>query len=145
VTVDLNQAIQGGDSSVDRANMPHSLRALLSTSAGELAPRVSLTALVNGRETTIFVEPRTTLLDALREHLHLTGTKKGCDRGEWGACTVHVNGRRILSCLSLAVMHEGAQIRTINDRKAPVRWLNSNGVVAPVPNWRFNLTLALPR
>jgi xanthine dehydrogenase YagT iron-sulfur-binding subunit len=77
------------------------------------AHRISLTALINGQERTLLVEPRTTLLDALREQLQLTGTKKGCDRGECGACTVHVNGRRMLSCLSLAVMHEGARITTI--------------------------------
>ena len=75
--------------------------------------RVPLTALVNGQPRTILVEPRTTLLDALREQLHLTGTKKGCDRGECGACTVHVNGRRVLSCMSLAVMQEGKRITTI--------------------------------
>src|SRR5580700_7014638 len=75
--------------------------------------RVSMTALVNGQQRTILVEPRTTLLDALREQLHLTGTKKGCDRGECGACTVHVNGRRVLSCMSLAVMQEGKRITTI--------------------------------
>ena len=59
------------------------------------------------------VEPRTTLLDALREELALTGTKKGCDRGECGACTVHVEGRRILSCMTLAVMQHGKRITTI--------------------------------
>ena len=63
--------------------------------------RVPVTLLVNGKPRTILLEPRTTLLDALREKLHLTGTKKGCDRGECGACTVHVNGRRVLSCMSL--------------------------------------------
>ena len=74
---------------------------------------VRLTALVNGQPRTILVEPRTTLLDALRDQLHLTGTKKGCDRGECGACTVHVDGRRVLSCMSLAAMQEGKQITTI--------------------------------
>jgi xanthine dehydrogenase YagT iron-sulfur-binding subunit len=72
---------------------------------------VSLT--VNGDIRTIVVEPRTTLLDALREELGLTGTKKACDRGECGACTVHVDGRRILSCMTLAVMQEGKRITTI--------------------------------
>jgi xanthine dehydrogenase YagT iron-sulfur-binding subunit len=75
--------------------------------------RVPVTLLVNGKPRTILLEPRTTLLDALREKLHLTGTKKGCDRGECGACTVHVNGRRVLSCMSLAAMQVGKRITTI--------------------------------
>lgn len=69
--------------------------------------------IVNGDARTIMVEPRMTLLDALREELALTGTKKGCDRGECGACTVHVEGRRVLSCMTLAVMQEGKRITTI--------------------------------
>ncbi len=68
---------------------------------------------VNGSECGLDVDTRTTLLDALRMHLGLTGTKKGCDHGQCGACTVHVNGRRINSCLSLACMHEGDAITTI--------------------------------
>lgn len=68
---------------------------------------------VNGVKYTVKVEPRVTLLDLLREELHLTGSKKGCDRGQCGACTVHVNGVRINSCLSLAVTNEGKKIRTI--------------------------------
>ena len=68
---------------------------------------------VNGKPYTLSVEPRVTLLDLLREQLHLTGTKKGCDHGQCGACTVHVDGRRVLSCLSLAVMQEGRKVRTI--------------------------------
>jgi xanthine dehydrogenase YagT iron-sulfur-binding subunit len=68
---------------------------------------------VNGRDCTAMVEPRTTLLDALRGALSLTGTKKACDRGECGACTVHVDGRRVLSCMTLAVMQEGRRITTI--------------------------------
>ena len=68
---------------------------------------------VNGEACTVLREPRTTLLDALREDLGLTGTKKACDRGECGACTVHVEGRRVLSCMALAVMQEGRHITTI--------------------------------
>lgn len=68
---------------------------------------------VNGVKYSVKVEPRVTLLDLLREELNLTGTKKGCDRGQCGACTVHVNGMRINSCLSLAVMNEGKKITTI--------------------------------
>jgi xanthine dehydrogenase YagT iron-sulfur-binding subunit len=73
--------------------------------------RVSL--IINGAETQLMVAPWTTLLDALREHLGLTGTKKGCDHGQCGACTVLVDGRRINSCLALAVMKDGAQVITI--------------------------------
>ena len=68
---------------------------------------------VNGVKHSLAIEPRVTLLDLLREELHLTGTKKGCDRGQCGACTVHVNGVRINSCLSLAVTNEGKKITTI--------------------------------
>ncbi|RYU82795.1 (2Fe-2S)-binding protein [Hymenobacter persicinus] len=68
---------------------------------------------VNGVSRTLQAEPRVTLLDALREYLDLTGTKKGCDHGQCGACTVHVDGRRINACLTLAVMHQGKEITTI--------------------------------
>jgi len=74
---------------------------------------MDVTLSINGQSTTLHVDPRVTLLDALREHLGLTGTKKGCDHGQCGACTVLVNGRRINSCLSLAVMHEGDEVTTI--------------------------------
>ena len=74
---------------------------------------VEVTLIVNGRTCKLAVEPRMTLLDALREELALTGTKKGCDRGECGACTVHIEGRRILSCMTLAAMQDGKQITTI--------------------------------
>jgi xanthine dehydrogenase YagT iron-sulfur-binding subunit len=68
---------------------------------------------INGKEFALQLDPRTTLLDTLREHLNLTGSKKGCDHGQCGACTVLVNGRRINSCLSLAMTHEGDEITTI--------------------------------
>jgi xanthine dehydrogenase YagT iron-sulfur-binding subunit len=80
---------------------------------------------VNSQTRAIDVEPRTTLLDALRDELGLTGTKKACDRGECGACTVHVEGRRILSCMTLAVMQEGRRITTIEG-------LARNGDLHPV-------------
>ena len=75
--------------------------------------RVRINLTVNDQPRTIAVEPRMTLLDALREELVLTGTKKACDRGECGACTVHIDGRRVLSCMSLAAMQGGKQITTI--------------------------------
>jgi xanthine dehydrogenase YagT iron-sulfur-binding subunit len=74
---------------------------------------------VNGQRYELTLDTRTTLLDMLREHLHLTGTKKGCDQGQCGACTVIVDGRRINSCLSLAIMHEGAEITTIEGLGTP--------------------------
>jgi xanthine dehydrogenase YagT iron-sulfur-binding subunit len=78
-----------------------------------VAGAVPLTLRVNGEAHALHVDPRTTLLDCLRENLNLTGTKKGCDHGQCGACTVHVNGRRVNSCLSLAVMHPNDEIVTI--------------------------------
>jgi xanthine dehydrogenase YagT iron-sulfur-binding subunit len=79
--------------------------------------KVSFT--VNGVARELELDTRTTLLDALREHLHLTGSKKGCDQGQCGACTVIVNGRRMTSCLTLAVMHEGDSITTIEGLGTP--------------------------
>ena len=76
-------------------------------------PRVSIAVVVNEQARGMTIEPRATLLDALREELHLTGTKKACDRGECGACTVLVDGRRVLSCMSLAVMQDGKRVTTI--------------------------------
>jgi xanthine dehydrogenase YagT iron-sulfur-binding subunit len=79
----------------------------------------SVTLRVNGKEHRLRVDPRTTLLDCLRETLALTGTKKGCDHGQCGACTVHVNNRRVNSCLSLAVMHDGDTVTTIEGLGTP--------------------------
>jgi xanthine dehydrogenase YagT iron-sulfur-binding subunit len=87
----------------------------------------SMTLTINGVKRTIDIaDPRLTLLDLLREHLDLTGTKKGCDRGQCGACTVIVDGRRINSCLALAISHDGAEVLTIEglakgDRLHPVQ------------------------
>jgi len=79
----------------------------------ELFEKIPLNLTINNKAYKASVEPRVTLLDYLREELHLTGTKKGCDHGQCGACTVHVNGERVNSCLSLAVMNEGKKITTI--------------------------------
>jgi xanthine dehydrogenase YagT iron-sulfur-binding subunit len=81
--------------------------------------RMKLSLNVNGTSHALDLDTRTTLLDALREHLHLTGTKKGCDHGQCGACTVIVDGRRINSCLTLAVMHDGGQVTTIEGLGTP--------------------------
>ena len=80
---------------------------------------MSISLRVNGAEHQLMVEPRTTLLDALRDRLHLTGSKKGCDQGQCGACTVIVDGRRVTSCLTLAVMQEGHEITTIEGLGTP--------------------------
>jgi xanthine dehydrogenase YagT iron-sulfur-binding subunit len=90
-------------------------QAVPAQSSGPIAREgtVPVTLRINGRERRLRVDPRTTLLDCLRENLGLTGTKKGCDHGQCGACTVHVNGRRVNSCLTLAVMHDGDGITTI--------------------------------
>jgi xanthine dehydrogenase YagT iron-sulfur-binding subunit len=83
------------------------------------SPSMPVTLTVNGKARQLEVDTRTTLLDALREHLQLTGTKKGCDHGQCGACTVLVNGTRINSCLSLAVQHQGDAITTIEGLGTP--------------------------
>src|SRR6185295_14518572 len=70
---------------------------------------VPITLRINGKEHSLRIDPRTTLLDCIRETVALTGTKKGCDHGQCGACTVHVNGRRVVSCLTLALLHDGYQ------------------------------------
>jgi xanthine dehydrogenase YagT iron-sulfur-binding subunit len=79
------------------------------------APRdkINLTLRINGQAYPLALEPRVSLLDALRDHVRLTGTKKGCDHGQCGACTVHVDGKRVLACMSFAVMNEGREITTI--------------------------------
>jgi len=81
--------------------------------AGPPLPSVTMELQINGRSHSLTLDPRTTLLDALREHLALTGSKKGCDHGQCGACTVLIEGRRINSCLTLAVMHDGQSVTTI--------------------------------
>jgi len=81
--------------------------------------RKSVTLRVNGRDLTLDLDSRVTLLDALREHAGLTGTKKGCDQGQCGACTVHVDGRRVLSCLTLAMQVEDREVTTIEGLLGP--------------------------
>ncbi len=77
------------------------------------ASPVAVNLTINGKAHALTLDPRSTLLDVLREHLHLTGSKKGCDQGQCGACTVLIEGRRVLSCLTLAVMKDGASITTV--------------------------------
>src|SRR5689334_21972843 len=81
--------------------------------ATEQVVAVDVELRINGARAQLSLDPRTTLLDALREHLRLTGSKKGCDHGQCGACTVHIDGRRVLSCLTLAVACQGKEITTI--------------------------------
>ena len=89
------------------------------------ASSVLVTMVVNGTKHALTLDPRSTLLDVLREHLDLTGSKKGCDQGQCGACTVLVDGRRVVSCLTLAVMTDGASITTIEG-------LAKDGVLHPL-------------
>ena len=93
--------------------------------AGATPSPVSVSLTVNGTRHTLTLDPRSTLLDVLREHLDLTGTKKGCDQGQCGACTVLLDGRRIVSCLTLAVMKDGAKVTTIEG-------LAVNGMLHPL-------------
>jgi xanthine dehydrogenase YagT iron-sulfur-binding subunit len=97
-----------------------SVSTLVEPKKAQIATNTANVALtVNHRERDLELDTRTSLLDALREHLHLTGTKKGCDHGQCGACTVLINGRRINSCLALAIMHEGDDIVTIEGLGSP--------------------------
>jgi len=120
---DINKSrreiLKAGALSAGAAAVP-ALAATPAHGAGPAAPvlgKVSIT--VNGARHQLELDTRTTLLDVLREHLHLTGTKKGCDHGQCGACTIMLDGRRINSCLTLAVMHDGAAITTIEGLGTP--------------------------
>ncbi|MGI4756396.1 MAG: (2Fe-2S)-binding protein [Janthinobacterium lividum] len=97
------------------ATSPPSLSTVTKTPAGT----IPVTLKVNGEQHKLNLDPRTTLLDCLRENLNLPGTKKGCDHGQCGACTVHVNGQRVNSCLSFAVMHSADEITTIEGLGTP--------------------------
>jgi len=87
--------------------------------AAETIGTVPITLKINGKSHSLRIDPRSTLLDCVRETVALTGTKKGCDHGQCGACTVHVNGRRVNSCLSLAMLHDGSEITTIEGLGSP--------------------------
>ena len=89
------------------------------SAASNVEGAVPITLRINGKDHQLRIDPRTTLLDCIRETVALTGTKRGCDHGQCGACTVHVNGRRVLSCLNLAIMHDGDQITTIEGLGTP--------------------------
>lgn len=93
--------------------------ALAPGSAKSASPTMPVQMTINGKQHSLNLDPRVSLLDALREHLQLTGTKKGCDHGQCGACTVVVEGRRINSCLTLAVMHDGDKVTTIEGLGTP--------------------------
>jgi xanthine dehydrogenase YagT iron-sulfur-binding subunit len=113
---DRRSFLQSALAAVGAAQVPAALGAKPQHPAASTAPAAPAQPVrlnINGRDYSLSLEPRVTLLDALREHIGLPGTKKGCDRGQCGACTVLVDGRRINSCLTLAVMHEGERITTI--------------------------------
>ena len=103
------------------SSFPGGLERKSTSKPAEIPVRIT----VNGQEHRLAIAPWTTLLDVLRDHLDLTGTKKGCDHGQCGACTVLVDGRRIVSCLTLAVIKDGAEVTTVEG-------LATNGVLHPV-------------
>jgi xanthine dehydrogenase YagT iron-sulfur-binding subunit len=119
LTLSRRDLLIAGALSVTAATVPSLAGAQSATAPAPAPVKTAVAFQVNGKRHQLDVDTRTTLLDALRENLHLTGTKKGCDHGQCGACTVIVDGRRINSCLSLAVMHEGAQITTIEGLGTP--------------------------
>jgi xanthine dehydrogenase YagT iron-sulfur-binding subunit len=106
--------IETGTTALLLTTLPRAaLAATAPEDAGPPLPPVTVELQIDGRSHSLTLDPRTTLLDALREHLALTGSKKGCDHGQCGACTVLIEGRRINSCLTLAVMHDGQPITTV--------------------------------
>jgi xanthine dehydrogenase YagT iron-sulfur-binding subunit len=117
LNVNRREVIAGAGASAALAVAPLSAGAQPAPAGTPVVIQVSFS--VNGIDRTLELDTRTTLLDALREHLHLTGTKKGCDHGQCGACTVMVNGRRINSCLTLAVMHQGDMVTSIEGLGTP--------------------------
>jgi xanthine dehydrogenase YagT iron-sulfur-binding subunit len=105
--------IETGTTAMLLTVLPHAARAAEFDDTGPAPAPATVELMINGRPHVLNLDPRTILLDALREHLALTGSKKGCDHGQCGACTVLIDGRRINSCLTLAVMHDGQSITTI--------------------------------
>jgi xanthine dehydrogenase YagT iron-sulfur-binding subunit len=117
----MSKSLKAGSGGVAAAKTSHDVEGKLHSQT------VAVSLIVNDQPRTMTVEPRMTLLDALREKLGLTGTKKACDRGECGACTVHIEGRRVLSCMTLAAMQEGRRVTTIEglERDAKLHPLQS--------------------
>jgi xanthine dehydrogenase YagT iron-sulfur-binding subunit len=114
-----NTAASSGAIAIAKIGSEAEAKSMIPPSQTAEPSKVNVLLRVNGNEHQLLVDSRTTLLDALRERLHLTGTKKGCDQGQCGACTVIVDGRRIASCLTLAVMQEGHDITTIEGIGTP--------------------------
>lgn len=114
ITLTRRDLLIAGAVSATAVALPPLASAAGTGEASAAAPVMATVSInINGQQHTLTLDTRTTLLDALREHLHFTGTKKGCDHGQCGACTVMLDGRRINACLSLAVMHDGAHVTTI--------------------------------
>ncbi|MGF7148602.1 xanthine dehydrogenase YagT iron-sulfur-binding subunit [Sphingomonas zeicaulis] len=111
--------LAAGTASVALSATPAESQAPAAHAAAAAPPKMQVAMTVNGQRRELTLDTRTTLLDALREHLKLTGTKKGCDHGQCGACTVIVNGARINSCLSLALQHQGDEVMTIEGLGTP--------------------------
>jgi xanthine dehydrogenase YagT iron-sulfur-binding subunit len=113
IRVTRRTVVEAGTTALLLAGLPHTALAAGPGEADPSTPSATVELTINGHSHVLNLDPRTTLLDALREHLALTGSKKGCDHGQCGACTVLIDGRRINSCLTLAVMHDGQSITTI--------------------------------